>query len=192
VDQPNAAAPVSWGHAVLLNPQPLPPKEHHKPAFEFTQNGNDFSIVFPDLEITLAPDNLQQGLFASKVAGFHIPVTIPDTSQLTGFAQRVIVGVTKSPAARAVLLVDVGGVAKAVEFPYGEDVLQPLFVVDLPRPVAPGQPGSPLIVPFTATFVLLVQRLTIQDNPIFSVAALDVAAVFGPFDAFEFPPPATR
>jgi hypothetical protein len=190
VDQPNAAPQVSWGHAVLLNPQPLPPKEHHKSAFKFTQNGNEFSIVFPDLEIALDPD--QQGLFASKVAGFHIPVTIPDTSQLTGFAQRVIVGVTKSPAARAVLLVDVGGVAKAVEFPYGEDVLQPLFVVDLPRPVAPDQPGAPLIVPFTATFALLVQRLTTNDNPIFSVDALDVAAVFGPFDAFEFPPPETR
>jgi hypothetical protein len=188
-DEPTAGERVSWGEPELLNPQPLPPEDGYQPTFEFTRNGDEFGLVFTELEITLDADNQEQGLVAAKVAGFHIPLTIPDTQDLSGYAQRVLVGVTKPPEARAVVLVDVGGVAKAVEFPYGENVIEPLIIIDLPRRVTADQPGSPTIVPFTATFTLLVQRLTTQVNPIFSVHGLDVAAVFGPFEAFEFPPP---
>jgi len=187
--EPKPKERVSWGEALLINPQPLPPKEGDQPAFEFTKNGNEFALVVPTLVLSLSADGQEQGLHAAKVAGFHIPLTIPDPHELTGYAQRVIVGLTKTPGARAVLLADVGGVAKAVEYPYGNNLSEPLIVIDLPRRLQYGQPGSPAVVPYTATFTLLVQRLTTKDHVIFGVDALDVAAVFGPFEAFQLPPP---
>lgn len=193
-DEPKPKERVTWGEAVLLNPQPIPPKVGDKANFEFTKNGNEFALVFPVLELKLGADGQEQGLHASKVAGFHIPLEIPDTRELTGYAQRVVIGVTKTPGTRVVLFADVGGVTKTVEYPYGKNLNDPLIVIDLPRRLKYGQPGSPAVVPFTATFTLLIQRLTTkeQDNAILSVDALDVAAVFGPFDDFKLPPPKAK
>ncbi len=183
---------VTWGEAVLLNPQPLPPKDGDQANFEFTKNGNEFALVFPTLVLSLGTDGLEQGLHAEKVAGFHIPLEIPDPCELTGYVQRVLVGITKTPGTRVVLLADVGGVAKAAEYPYGEDLNEPLIVIDLPRRLQGGQSGSPAVVPYTATLTLLIQRLTTKDHAILAVDALDVAAVFGPFEDFKLPPPKAK
>jgi hypothetical protein len=179
---------VSWGEAVLLNPQPLPPKDGTgKPTFQSSSAGDQVALVFSALELRLGEQGRDQELHAEKVATFHVPLSIPDTSRLTGFWQEVTASIVKTPGARAVLLADVGGVAKAVEFPYGEDLTEPLVSIRLPRRLKRGRSGSPAVVPYTVTFSLLIQRLTTKDRAILSVDALDTSAVFVPFDDYEPP-----
>jgi hypothetical protein len=173
---------LSWGAPELISPQILSAKDSEgRPTFELAANGNDFLLHFNSLGVELSGPTTEE-LHATKVAAFHIPLTIRDASELSGFIQSVVYGAITSPGARAVLFVDVGGVANVIEFPYGKPSNGEVQRLDIASRIT--SKTLPAIVPLTVTFTLLIQRLTKNDNAILQVDGLDIHAVFGPFDAF--------
>ncbi|MCW3051877.1 MAG: hypothetical protein JWN14_1047, partial [Chthonomonadales bacterium] len=69
---------------------------------------------------TLALDSTTQAMSAVRLGSMRIPLTVPAGKRLVGFRTDVRGFAAKSGASRIVLVVDLGGVTKTVEYGYGK------------------------------------------------------------------------
>lgn len=156
----------------------LPENEAGKPTFESLSAGFDFAIIFNSLGVGF--DREGPETFATKVAAFSIPISVPDPTGPSNFIQTITYGVVKTAGSRAVLFADVNGTARSVEFPYGMETNGAILILDLPKCVTPGRSGPAFVSPVTIMLTVLIERSTPKDTVILQVDGIDISAVFGP------------
>lgn len=169
-----------------------------------TQAGDNVALVFEDLRIELNTD--QSPVAATSVATIRIPVTPDADKEFLGYLVSVEGWITKSKGTRGVLLADVAGAAKTLEFPYGEqkgmspgtqvgegdgsdtqavDVseenggyTQQIFSVERRASKNRYSDGQrPAVPPCTITLVLAAPRLSAQETILLTVESMSIEAI---------------
>jgi len=182
--EPSEESRVTWGSPDLLTPQLLLSKDAQgQPSFQTISAGHDVAIIFTSMRLNF--DRPQAAnLYASKIAAFHIPISIPDLRGLTGFVQELTIGAITSPGARAMVFADIGGVGLVKEYPIGKPANGEIEVLSLPRRVRQDQKEPLEICSVNGTICILTERLTPDDIAIVDVDSLDITAAFGPLEGY--------
>jgi hypothetical protein len=127
------------------------------------------------------------GAFSStQVFAVRVPITLPKGKRLVGFAQTLQFGYQKTNGARVVLLAELAGVARVVEFGYDAQTVQPIdepIVNELVFSVLGLEGGNPSLVglqgdlpDYTAVFTVVLERRTLQESALFSLDRVMVGA----------------
>ena len=154
-------------------------------AAEFSKNGIEFAVAFPDNQLRLEPDVGPTSL--TQVVSFRVPLTVPANQQLTGYLQTMTIGVSRSPDVRVLVVADLAGTVKTIEFDYeasgGTPVEEPLTVVRFVSLQGVEQAGAGavgLIGPvaeYAATMSITIQRRTLVGQGFVQIDGLDVDAI---------------
>ncbi|HEX9996948.1 MAG TPA: hypothetical protein VGB45_07385 [Abditibacterium sp.] len=196
---------IQWGTFEGYNPEILPPD-----GFVVTPAGNFLSIVFAGtdlsrtLELTLGPvgEGKEQPLNTVRMAAIRIPVTLPPETFFVGYKTDIRGDIIKSKGARAVVVADVGGTTRVLEFPYGQEIGSPPSATDQTEQ-APGnlktlskpflhdmfslqrtdskddEAEHPTVPSLIVTLHVSVERKSSMDHVHLFIDSLDLEAVFG-------------
>jgi hypothetical protein len=156
----------------------------------FSKAGTQFAVVFSNNELRLEPDAGQTSL--TQVVSFRAPVTVAHDQQLTGYLQGITFGVSRTPDVRVLIVADLAGTVRTMEFDYELSDAAPVEIpfkswrfVSLQGVESAGAGLVGLFGPvadYVATISITIQRRSLKGHGSVSVDGVDV-------DALLFPPP---
>jgi hypothetical protein len=154
----------------------------------FTSNGTQFAAALTNGGLELEPNDGPTSL--TQILSLRVPVAIPDDRQLLGYLQDVTFGVKRSPDVRVLIVADLAGAVKTVEFdfenPTAEEQNDPMRLVRVFSPqglesAGGGQVGLPgPVAAYTATISITIQRRTLKGQGRVQIDNLDVSAILSP------------
>ena len=153
-------------------------------------DGLAFTVLFDSLQVSAGG---AAGPSAVQVAVLRVPFALPAGKRLAGFTQHVRGAVSKSRAARAAVIADLGCLTRVFEVqPENEPPADGTFQHSFASPA--GRDGGPgAAQQYTVTLVLTAQALAKGDTALLSVDSLDVEALLYPGDVPARPrPPAKK
>jgi hypothetical protein len=142
----------------------------------YTPNGHFLSVIWQGLSVQ---NTGQSPLSHAVFAMIEVPVSFHADSVFTGYKSDVRGFLSKPAGTRVLILLDMAGTLRTVEFPFGKDLEQSLFLdlfslqrIDVENAEHPRAPA------FTATVGILVQRLNEKEEVSVTLDTLDVEAIF--------------
>jgi len=176
----------TWGAGGLLFSAP------NDLTIDFETNGDDFSAVFSDAQLQLGADD--DTLCLRQVVAIRVPINVPKGQKLVGYRQEVSFGVTRTVGIHALLIAELAGTVKVVEYDFvapGGDASDPISIpstgfespvhVFSAQGVEIAQGGLIGPVPdYEATITLMIRRRSARETGILGLEGLDVAPVFVP------------
>ena len=161
-------------------------------AVELNSNGDNFSAVFSDAQLTLGSDD--DTLCLRQAVAIRVPINVPEGQKLVGYRQQLSFGVTRTVGIHALLVAELAGTVKVVEYDFvapGGDAGDPISIppngFDSPVHVFSAQgveiADGGLIGPvpdYEATITLMIRRRSAAETGILELQGLDVAPVFVP------------
>ena len=155
---------------------------------EFTSNATQFAATLNDGGLKLEPNDGPTSL--TQVISLRVPVTVAADQQLIGYLQDLTFGVQRSPDVRVLIVADLAGTVKTVEFDFENPTAaaqsDPLRIVRVFSPQGlessgGGQVG--LVGPvadYVATISITIQRRTLKGQGMVQIDSLDVSAILSP------------
>jgi hypothetical protein len=151
-----------------------------------TANGPNLALVFSGATAELGVGDDAP----SRVAAFalRVPLDVPAERTLVGFVTTVSLGVTKTPGARAALLLDLGGTTKVIEVGYDDPKTPPrseplrlerVFSVQGLESAGDGMLGLAGPAAYEVAVLLVVQRRGPEESVILALSGLDVDPILG-------------
>jgi hypothetical protein len=139
-------------------------------------DGKTYTVAFDDINITL--DTSMQELSATNLVTYHIPVQAPKDRKLIGYRQTIEGFIMKDRGSRVVIVADVAGTTKVVEYPFGQEISDGVqnytitFISpDINALVEGDMLGSPQ--EYSGTLTLLVQRRSTKDTVTGTIDGID-------------------
>ncbi|WP_337177751.1 hypothetical protein [Paludisphaera sp.] len=189
-----AADPKQGGFTTRLNPpQPLYPDVASVDGFgvNLSPDGLALTIMFNGkLVAEMSPESARDA--AVTLTTLQIPVTLPEPLNETflGFTASLRGKIQKDVGARVSILLELGGVSRSIELPYGQDRFgdfdEALFsyqaVSTIPtfgngeEGTVPGQQLPPARH-YTAVLVITAQRRSATDTALVEVDSMDVEII---------------
>lgn len=187
--KPTQPAPKPTLPAVTWGPPSAPVVEVSAPVFppEHAAKRNGFSLLFDTLRVSL--DDATTALSGAVCGRAELPVSRPAKATMQGYRTQTRFSVTKTPGARVILFVEVGGATRTVEFPFDDtDGSSPAadgstrsleLVSSEHRVPAQQKPGEPPLPPLLVTVFISAVRRTLQDQLLMVVDSVDGEAILG-------------
>jgi hypothetical protein len=150
----------------------------------FDGNGPILSAVVTSAALRVEPDTGPTSL--TQVMSFRAPFTVPKGRQLIGYVQDITFGIQRSPDVRVLIMADLAGTVKTVEFNFGDlatDQDGRSSNVRVFSPQGLESSGSGLlgldgpVADYTATISITIQRRNLKALGGVHIDGLDVAAV---------------
>ena len=144
-------------------------------------DGLAMSLIFGDvklgdLQIGIGP--AEKYLSATKLVTFKAAVHAPADGSLIGYRQTLRGFVQKGKNSRVVIIADLVGTTKVVEYPYGQDMAAgENIVITFFSPDVNQTNGNEVVAPlpeYAGTITLLVQTRSPQDGVLAAIDSLDV------------------
>jgi hypothetical protein len=146
-------------------------------------DGRAMSVLFGDpklgdLQIGLgAPEKV---LSATKLVTFQAAVKAPADGSLIGYRQILQGFLDKGKGSRVVIVADLVGTTKVIEYPYGQEVKDENFVHAFFSPDVNQTVGTEVVAPlpeYAGTITLMVQTRTPKDQVLAAIDSLDIEAL---------------
>jgi hypothetical protein len=148
--------------------------------------GNDFSLTMNDFVLQMVPDMGPTSL--TQVISFRVPFTIAADQQLIGYKQTLLFGLKRTPGVRVLIMVDLAGTAKMLEFDFAETLSDEQIVALNSIPIFSvqglelGVGLAPPIADYAATISITIQRRSLQESGLVQIDSLDVRAITVNYD----------
>jgi hypothetical protein len=152
---------------------------------ELASNGPDFSAVFPESAFRFDPG--EGPLSLTHVVALRVKVNLPAGQQLAGYRQVLQFGVGRTPGVRALIVVDLAGTLRTVEFDYQTPPADPSTADEEQEPMAflrvfsaqgmeLGDPNGLVgaAPDYVATVLITLQRRSLQEHGSLQLDGLDV------------------
>jgi hypothetical protein len=172
-------AKFEFSKPVVTSTTSLDPKAH---SSNVSPDGRAVTIIFADEKL----GNLQIGLgepgkelSATKLVTFAVPVAAPPDGSLIGYRQILQGFVNKGKESRVVIIADLVGTTKVIEYPYGKAVENENFVHSFFSPDVNQTIGTAVVAPlpeYAGTVTLLVQTRSPKDGVLAAIDSLDIEA----------------
>jgi hypothetical protein len=171
------------GDCLMSNPIQFGPQEFVTPTVVSAQDvsvspapdDSAVAILFNNLVLALGAGCSE--LSAVSIATLRLPASLPEDKGLIGYLADLRGFVQKDAGSRAVLMVDLGGTSKVIEFPYdeelNEDYTHDLFSLER-RNSKNEEPAALPIPPYIITLILSVERRTPDSSVQLTLDSLDI------------------
>jgi hypothetical protein len=163
-------------------------------AVNFSSVGNNFAAVFSDATLSVDPGTGPTSL--TQVLSIKVPINVPTGQLLIGYLQHLVFGVERSAGARVLVVTDLAGTLKVVEFDFrtpagaeADPATLPPDPASLPQDhIVFGPQGMEfglggLISPvadYHATIMLTIQRRSIHEHVLLHLQEFDVTPILVP------------
>ena len=168
-----------WGEGEVVFSAPAAVKT------AFLGAGVELAVAFSDFQLMLETDAGPTS--RTQVVSLHAPVAVASDQRLIGYLQDINFGISRSPDVRVIIVVDLAGTLKIVEYDYEDEVgthtdipLKSCRVVSVQGVEAGGSGAVGLFGPvadYVATISITIQRRTLRGQGIVAVDGLDVTAL---------------
>ncbi|CAB4965329.1 MAG: hypothetical protein F2840_13155 [Actinobacteria bacterium] len=145
-------------------------------------------MAFSDVQLTLESDAGPTSCI--QVVSLRAPVAVDPEQRLFGYWQNLTMGISRSPDVRVLIVSDLAGTVKTVEFDFegeagsaAELPLKSCRVVSVQGVERGGAGAVGLFGPvadYVATMSITIQRRTQQGQGIVAIDGLDVSALVSP------------